>query len=62
MDALSATSPSQMGPQMYAMKQATQTQEELVAKLLDGLQNQAESQTASKPNNQELGAKLDIKA
>lgn len=54
---------SQMGPEMYAMKQASKIPEKTVMPILDNLQNQLA--TTSKPVSglaeQGIGSKLDIK-
>lgn len=61
MDALSATNP--VGPEMYALKQATKVQEEVVMKLLDNLQSQVETSTPTVSGlaDQGIGVNLDIK-
>jgi len=61
MDALSATNP--LSPEMYAMKQSTKVQEEMVSKLLDSLQSQMESSSATVSGlaDQGIGANLDIR-
>ncbi|MBE0492190.1 MAG: hypothetical protein IBX44_08045 [Sulfurospirillum sp.] len=61
MDALNAT--TQMRPEMYALKQATKVQEEIIGKLLNSLQTQSTTQTQSVSGlkDQGIGATLDIK-
>jgi len=61
MDALSAAKP--MDPEMYALKQSTQVQEEIIIKLVDTLQDQMQTSTApvSGLADQGIGANLDIK-
>lgn len=61
MDVLSAAKP--MGPEMYALKQSTQVQEEIITKLVDTLQDQMQTSTApvSGLADQGIGANLDIK-
>ena len=61
MDALSATNP--MSPEIFAMKQSTKVQEDMMAKLLDSLQTQMEStpQGVSGLADQGIGSNLDIR-
>lgn len=64
MDTITTTNiTSQLGPEMYAMKQASKIPEKIVMPILDSLQNQLE--TTSKPvsglADQGIGSKLDIK-
>jgi len=61
MDALSATNP--LSPEMFAMKKSVKVQEEMVAKLLDSLQSQMESSTATVSGlaDQGIGSNLDIR-
>lgn len=62
MEAIGAA--NQMGPQMYALKQATKIQEDTVLKLLDSLANQTvvESPSPRGLADQVIGANLDIRA
>jgi len=61
MDALSATNP--LSPEIFAMKQSTKVQEDMMAKLLDSLQTQMESapQGVSGLADQGIGSNLDIR-
>jgi len=65
MDTVNATNnmTSQIGPEMYAIKQASKIPEKIVMPILDNLQSQLE--TTSKPVSglaeQGIGSNLDIK-
>jgi len=63
MDTITATNTttSQMGPQMYAIKQASKIPEETVMPILDSLQAQTDATPISGLADQGIGSKLDIK-
>jgi len=52
-----------MSPEIFAMKQSTKVQEDMMAKLLDSLQTQMEStpQRVSGLADQGIGSNLDIR-